>query len=110
MEPPAKNPSVSLGKPIDAKNIPISNPLGVQSVYANDFGYGFTLTDVRLIFNEIGADAASNAPSKVLKANIVLPVQGAEFFAKALTAAIEEYKKNIQALQTAAAHAQKPIS
>ncbi len=95
----ALNAPDSMGKPVESKDIPFSNPLGVVSVYANEFGMGFTLTDVRLIFAEVGVDIANNAPNKILKANIVVPLQGAEAMARQLLSTIEQYKKTLEALQ-----------
>jgi len=99
----AKNPIGSLGKPTDASQIAASNPLDVQSQYANFFGFGFTSTDVRLIFAEVGADVVSNRPSKILKGNIVLPLHSAAFLATSLAAAIEEHQKSLRSLSENAA-------
>lgn len=100
----AKKVPGSMEKPIESKDIPFSNPLGVVSVYANEFGMGFTLTDVRLIFAEVGADLANNTPNKIVKANIVVPLQGAEALARQMLSGIEQYKKTLEALQ----HAKQP--
>jgi hypothetical protein len=99
--------SVSAEQPTLAQDVQLTNPLGVQSVYANDFGIGFTLTDVRLIFNELGAEVVDGKPSKILRANVVVPLVAAEMFAHALLKTLEVHKKNLQAMQTAqpAAHA-----
>jgi hypothetical protein len=92
--------SLSAEKPTLAQDVPLANPLGVQSVYANDFGLGFTLTDVRLIFNELGAEVVGGKPSKILRANVVVPLVGAEMLAHALLKALELHKKNSQAMQS----------
>jgi hypothetical protein len=88
-------------KPTEAKDVPLTNPLGIQSIYANDFGLGFTFTDIRLIFNELGADVVGGVPSKILKANIVVPLAGAEALAKHILASLEQHNKNLQVMQNA---------
>lgn len=94
-----KKPTLgSWEKPVESKNVPLTNPNNIQSVYANDFGIGFTLTDVRLIFTELGADVVTT-PSKVLKANVIIPLAGAEALARGILAQLELHKNNIQALQ-----------
>jgi hypothetical protein len=88
-------------EPIEAKDVPITNPLGVQSVYANDFGLGLTLTDVRLIFAEVGSDPTTNKGSKILRANVVVPLLGAEALANHILQSLEQHRKNLQAMQNA---------
>ncbi len=98
METDAKNLLGMMGKPVEAKDIPITNPLGIGSVYANDFGLAFTSSDIRFIFSEVGADITSNTPSKILKANVVVPLMAGEAFAQQVLALIEQHKKNLEAL------------
>jgi hypothetical protein len=100
----AKNNLRAAGKPINSKDVPFTNPLGILSVYANEFGVGFTVTDARLIFAEVGADITSNTATKVLKANVVIPLQGAEALARQILAGIEQHKKNLEALR----HGEQP--
>jgi len=97
----------SAGKPIMASDIPLTNPQGIESVYANEVGLGFTLTDVRLIFAEVGADATSGKGSKFLRANVVIPLAVADAFAQGLLASLQTHKKNLQAMQDANKQAAK---
>lgn len=97
----AKNMSMFNGRPMNSKDIQLGNPQGIASVYANEFGLILTLTDVRLIFAEVGIDAEKNAPSKVLKANVVIPLQGAEALARHMLSSIDQHKKHLKAVQDA---------
>jgi len=70
-------------------------------------GRTLTVTDMRLIFAEVGIDVTGNAPIKTLKANIVVPLQGGEALARQILAAldqhkaaIEQHKKSLQANAT----------
>lgn len=85
---------------IQATDIELTNPNGVQSVYANDFGLGLTLTDARFLFVEVGAEAGT--PSKILKANVVMPLQMAEAVAKTVLDALHRHRDTVaQALKDA---------
>src|SRR5271165_2333719 len=86
--------AVALGGQISSRSVGVTNPLAIQSLYANDFGLGFTITDVRLVFAELGLDLVSGVPTKVLKANILLPLHAAEGLASSLLEAIQEHKKD----------------
>ncbi len=97
----SKNAATPHGKPIQSKDIPISDPLGVVSVYANDFGLALTNTDMRIIFAELGANLTNNVPTKILKANIVVPLSGAEALARQMLSSIELHKKTLEAMQNA---------
>jgi hypothetical protein len=91
---------------VEAKDVSLSNPLGVPSTYANDVALSQTMTDLRLIFNEIGPELIGdgNKPTKVLKANVVVPFQLAEALANGIIASLQQHKANLEAL----ANAKKP--
>jgi hypothetical protein len=106
---------IALGGQVNSRSVGITNPLAIQSMYANDFGIGFTITDVRLVFAELGLDLVSGVPTKILKANILLPLHGAEALANSLLEAVKAHKKDLKNLTEAVANAQtakpaKPVS
>jgi hypothetical protein len=107
MSMPLQQAKIQMSEPIGAQTVAITNPLGVQSVYANDFGLGFTLTDARLIFAELGNDLESSKPTKIVKANVVIPIQALEAIARAMLAALEQFQKLQEKLQATQAAAQQ---
>jgi len=90
---------------VEAKDIQVSDPQHVQSIYANDFGFSLTNTDVRLIFTEVGPNLTDGKAQKIVKANIVIPFQLADALAQSIGPAIAQHRKALQSMQNA-----KPIS
>jgi hypothetical protein len=91
---------------IQAKDVVLTNPLGVSSTYANDIGIAMTLTDVRLLFSEVGPDVSEVSGTaakavKVLKANVIIPLQMAEAVARGLLASVATHKKATEAASNA---------
>jgi hypothetical protein len=86
------------GIAIEAKDVPLTNPLGILSTYANDVGVSMTLSDFRILFNEVGPQIAGDAGKgeKILKANVVIPIQMAEALAHGMLAAIQGHKKIVE--------------
>lgn len=90
---PETKHEAKLGAAVSTQDIDLTNPYGVASVYSNDFGMGLTLTDVRLLFAEIGAEAGQ--PSKILRANVVVPLQLAEVIAQAILQQVGLHRKTL---------------
>lgn len=87
---------------INANDIPVSNPHAVESTYANNSGVGITLTDIRLIFTEVGqgfSGSTTPAPVNVLKANVVIPPAQAEALIQALTIALQQQQTQLLAFR-----------
>jgi hypothetical protein len=100
--------------PISANDIPVSNPKGIESTYANNVGVGTTLTDVRIVFTEIGQgfSAVQPSPTNVLKANVVIPPAQAKTLIETLSIALQQQQAHMaeqqKMIQAARANAKKP--
>lgn len=86
--------------PIQATEIPVTNPYSVLSVYSNSIGVAFTRTDVRLFFTEVGQKFSGGKepePENILRANVVVPLEQAMALSQWLQVAIEQQVKTLQA-------------
>ena len=91
-----------------AIDVPLTNPLEVLSTYANDVGVAFTMTDVRLMFAEVGPTTGDfSTGQKILKANVVIPLQQAAALAQWMLGALEQHRKDIEAVVADAAKPKK---
>jgi hypothetical protein len=106
-----------LASRVSANDIPVSNPNGIESTYANNIGVGTTMTDVRLLFTEVGQEfsaegSAQPSPSNVLKANVVIPPAQAGALMQALSIALQQQQAHVaeqqKMIQAATANAKKP--
>lgn len=84
----------------------------ITSVYANNVGIGSTMTDIRLIFTEVGQEfpemgALSPDPVSIIKANIVIPPAQAVALIQGLTTVLQQLQAH-QRAQEELAKAQKP--
>lgn len=81
-------------EPINVATMPLTNPQGVSTIYANNVGLAATLMDFTLIFCETGQLPGEKGlqPKNELRAAVTLPMPAAA----ALIQILAEYLKKAQ--------------
>jgi hypothetical protein len=70
-------------------DIPVTNPSGIQSVYANNATLLASSNDIRIVFGEIFMDRVNGKPEQQLRANVVMTIAQAQALAHALIGTVE---------------------
>lgn len=88
----------STGEPlVHAAQMPVENPDGLRSVYANSFGVGATMTDFTMYYTQVGQIPGTKGaqPSQELKAVVTIPISMAPSLLQAVQQVIENHKAAI---------------
>lgn len=98
------NPMVSQTKPINVADIPVTNPHGVQPIYANSIGLAATLMDFTLLFLETGQLPGEKGPTtrNELKAAVTLPMPAAGALIQVLNQYLTQNKAQMESAMAAA--------
>jgi hypothetical protein len=102
MSPRAKIAS-QLQIPVSAKQLPVTNPDNVATVYANNIGISATMLDFTLYFVETGQLPGEKGliPNNKLKSAVTLPLATAMALTQALNSMLKNAKEMSEKQQAA---------
>ncbi len=73
---------------INLAELPVTNPAGIQSVYANNAMLFNAPHDIRLVFTEIILDAPNTGPRQEMRASVAISYSEAQLLHQALSQAL----------------------
>src|SRR5690242_5274160 len=91
-----QNPANSKrGQAAGLQDVPITNPLGLKSVYANHVGVSGTMTDLTIYFLEVGQVPGSGGPDRhqEIKSIVTIPIIMAQGLIQALSQGLQLQQK-----------------
>ena len=80
----------------------VRNPDNIRSVYANNAGFGATVTDVQMFFTQVGQGTDANgalSPENRVVAIVIMPISQLADAIAGLTAILSVYQSNVEAFK-----------
>jgi hypothetical protein len=80
----------------------VINPDNIRAVYANNAGFGATVTDVQMIFTQVGQGTGTNGelrPENRIVAIVTIPIMQVAQAIAGLNAVLSAHQANIEAFK-----------
>jgi hypothetical protein len=92
-----------LNEQVNAHQIPVvKNPDNIRAVYANNAGFGATMTDVQIVFTQVtqGTDANEElCPENRVVSIVTIPISQVSQAISGLSQLLKIYESNVASLQ-----------